>query len=376
MMRTRWERYSSPCYILPQAISEETKKPEQGLRLFVFVFREKHNILCSAKKRSCFSAFFFGKWPLSGKESCAIMTVTDEFGEKPMNIESISLDRPDVHKLLLAANGDAALLYIYLKAGNPIAGAEEALHLTAERIRCAAATLRQLGLHQEEKPAHILPGERPTYSERDVLEASGDTDFRSLCGEVQRLLGRTLNTEELKILLGFIRYLGLGTDVISVLICYCKDRARQRGNLRNPSLRAIEKEAYAWAERGIDSMEEAVAFIQTQNQRNSRLHQLMNLLQIRGRTLTAAEERYAGSWIEMGFEDEVITMAYERTCLNTGGLNWAYMNKILQRWHEAGLHTAEEVRSGDRKPGAAAPAGQRQLDTDEIEAIRRMMREG
>ena len=293
-----------------------------------------------------------------------------------MNIESICLDRPDVQKLLLAASPDAALLYIYLKAGNPIESAAEALHLTGERVRCAGAILRQLGLHQEEKPTHILPGERPSYSERDVLEASSDGDFRSLCGEVQRLLGRALNTEELKILLGFIRYLGLGTDVVSVLICYCKDRARQRGNLRSPSLRAIEKEAYAWAERGIDTMEEAVAFIQTQNQRNSRLHQLQNLLQIRGRSLTAAEERYANQWLEMGFEDEAVTMAYERTCLNTGGLNWAYMNKILQRWHEAGLHTAEEIRSGDRKPGAAAPAGQRQLDTDEIEAIRRMMREG
>ena len=292
-----------------------------------------------------------------------------------MNIEAICLDRPDVQKLLLAASPDAALVYIYLKSGNPMDRAEEALHLSAERIRCAGATLRQLGLYQEERHVHILPGERPSYSERDVLEASGDADFRSLCGEVQRLLGRTLNTEELKILLGFIRYLGLGTDVVSVLVCYCKDRARQRGNLRNPSLRTIEKEAYAWAERGICTMEEAIAFIQTQNQQNSQLHRLQKLLQIRGRNLTAAEERYAVSWLEMGFEDEAITMAYERTCVNTGGLNWAYMNKILQRWHDAGLHTAEAIRGGDRKPGTTPPAGQRQLDVDEIEAIRRMMRE-
>jgi len=69
-------------------------------------------------------------------------------------------------------------------------------------------------------------------------------------------------------------------------------------------------------------------------------------------------------------------MAYERTCLNTGGLSWAYMNKILQRWHEAGLHTAAAVNGGDRKPGSGAPAGQRQLDADEIAAIQRMMREG
>ena len=293
-----------------------------------------------------------------------------------MRIESVHLDTGDVRKLLGAASGDGTLLYIYLKSGNPLCDAAQALNIPQSRISCAMATLRQLGLWQEEKQ-HIPAGERPVYSERDVLEAdSSDNEFKALRGEVERLLGRNMNTEELKILLGFIRYLGLPGDVISVLICYCKDRARQRGSLRNPSLRTIEKEAYAWAERGIDNLEEAAAFIQAQNVRNSRMKRLQNTLQIRGRNLTAAEERYAASWLEMGFEDEVISIAYERTCLNTGGFNWAYMNRILQRWHEAGLHTAEAIRTGDRKPGTAPVKGQRQLDAEEQAAIQRMMREG
>ena len=294
-----------------------------------------------------------------------------------MNIEAVNLDAGEVRKLLGAASADGALLYIYLRAGNPLTDAAQALNMAPARISCAMATLRQLGLWQEDKQVRVLPGERPVYSERDVLEAdSSDNEFKSLRGEVERLLGRNMNTEELKILLGFIRYLGLPADVISVLICYCKDRARQRGSLRNPSLRTIEKEAYAWAEQGIDDLEEAAAFIQAQNVRNSRMNRLQDQLQIRGRHLTAAEERYAAAWLEMGFEEEVITMAYERTCLNTGGLNWAYMNKILQRWHEAGLHTAEAVRNGDRKPGANPKGGQRQLDADEQAAIARMLREG
>ena len=74
----------------------------------------------------------------------------------------------------------------------------------------------------------------------------------------------------------------------------------------------------------------------------------------------------------MGVDEEMITMAYERTCLNTGGLNWNYMNKILQRWHQQGFHTAEDVRSGDHK-GGTNKTGQRQLDADEVAAIRRMM---
>ena len=293
-----------------------------------------------------------------------------------MMTESVKISQNDMRKLLSAASPDAALLYIYLNGGNRQENAEQELHLNASRVNCAAATLRQLGLMPQERPSHIAPGERPSYSEADVLSAM-DTDgsFRGLYGEVQRLLGRSLNTEELKILLGFVRYLGMPVDVISVLVCYCKDRARQKGSLRNPSLRTIEKEAYAWAERGIDTVEEAAAFIQTQNVRNSRLYRLMNILQIRGRSLTAAEERYAQSWMDLGFEEEMIAMAYERTCLNTGGLNWAYMNKILQRWHEQGFHTAEEVRGGDHKGGVPKGASG-QLGAAELEFIQRALKEG
>ena len=291
-----------------------------------------------------------------------------------MRNESIHISENDVRKLLSVASPDAALLYIYLSSGNAMADAPRELSLSESRISCAGATLRQLGLWEEEKVSRVAPGERPQYSEVDVLQAMDcDNSFRGLYGEIQRLLGRSLNTEELKILLGFVRYLGLSPDVISVLVCYCRDRARQKGSMRNPSLRTIEKEAYAWAEQGIDTVEEAAAFIQNQNVRNSRIGRLKNILQIRGRNLTAAEERYAASWLEMGFEESVISMAYERTCLNTGGLNWAYMNKILQRWHQQNLHTAEAVQNGDRKPAPKGASGE--LGAAELEAIQKVLQE-
>ena len=294
-----------------------------------------------------------------------------------MNATELKIEKLHVHKLLGAGSGDAALLYLYIQSGNDPAGAAAALHLNQSRLDCATATLRQLDLWPQERPRLILTGERPRYTETDVIHAMDtDGDFKALYGEIQRLLGKSLNTEELKILLGFVRYLGLPAEVICVLVCYCKDRMRSRGSNRTPSLRTIEKEAYAWAEQGIDNLEEAAAFIQAQNVRNSRMSRLQNQLQIRGRNLTAAEERYARNWLEMGFEDEVITMAYERTCLNTGSLKWPYMDRILQRWHEAGLHTADAVKNGDRKPGSAAPQGQRQLDADEQAAIARILREG
>lgn len=292
-----------------------------------------------------------------------------------MESATLTLSQSDVHKLLLAASPDAALIYLYLKAGNEPQAADSALGMSQSRIACAMASLRQLGLWQEERTAPVFSGQRPDYSELDVMQAvDRDTDFRSLYGEVQRQLGRNLNTEELKILLGFVRYLGLPGDVISMLVCYCKERARQKGRTRNPSLRTIEKEAYRWAEEGIDTMEEAVAYMQRQNQRTSRMGTLMQILQVRGRNLTPGEEKYAQSWLDMGFEDEAISMAYERTCLNTGGLSWAYMNKILLSWQQKGLLTAQEIRSGDRKPAPKGASGQ--LGDAELEAIRQVMKEG
>jgi DNA replication protein DnaD len=50
------------------------------------------------------------------------------------------------------------------------------------------------------------------------------------------------------------------------------------------------------------------------------------------------------------------------------------MNSILKRWHEAGLHTADQVRAGDAK--VQPKSERRDLDTDELDAIKRLMQEG
>ena len=133
------------------------------------------------------------------------MSVTSEICEEHhMITESLKISQTDLKKLLSAASPDASLLYLYIQAGNLMENAEKELNLNASRLNCAAATLRQLGLICDDRRCPIAPGERPGYSEHDVLEAMDtDSSFRGLYGEIQRLLGRTLNTEEMKILLGF-----------------------------------------------------------------------------------------------------------------------------------------------------------------------------
>ncbi len=290
-----------------------------------------------------------------------------------MYMDEVKICGDHVHKLLSAASGDAALLYLYIAAGNTPEDGEKVLNLGSTRYACAAATLRQLGLWPEKKNMPIFSGEKPHYSEKDVLMAMDQSgDFKALYGEVQRLMGRTLSTEELKILLGITNYLGMPMEVVSVLFCYCKDRARQK-NMKAPSLRTIEKEAYAWAEQGIDTLEEAAAYIQRQNFRQSKIGEIMNVLQIYGRKLTPGEVKYAQQWVDWGFQTDVIEMAYERTCINTGGLSWSYMNRILTRWHENGLMRPEQIKGKEAKPTPKGAKGE--LAEEDYAAIRRLLQE-
>ena len=102
-----------------------------------------------------------------------------------MNQQPITIETDALRKLLGSASGDCALLYLYLSAGNPADAAAEALHMSETQYSCALALLRQLGLYDPAK-ATFVPGERPSYSETDVMHALGnDNDFKTLYSEVQ-----------------------------------------------------------------------------------------------------------------------------------------------------------------------------------------------
>ena len=267
--------------------------------------------------------------------------------------------------LFAAANGDAALLYLWQCAADDTLPCP----LSDARRTQAAEVLARLGLVTEQKPLRKM--EKPVYDEDSVVKNLRTKEFSDLQGEAQRLLGRVLSVEELKGLLSIHDYLRLPREVTALLISYCVQRAKSRG-VRAPGMRAIEKEAYHWVDLGIDNVEAAVQYMQGALLRQSRSGQVARMLQISARRLTTAEEEYIGQWIAWGFPDEAIRMAYEKTCLNTGDLKWPYLHSILKRWHEKGLHTVQEIKDGDGK-AAAQPAQKRQVSDLERDAVRRLM---
>lgn len=269
-----------------------------------------------------------------------------------MNIQILSIPMEDQRKIIGAASPESALLYLYLAGGGDLKQAEFTLRLSRAQLDVALASLRQLGLYQEIKPSYVV-GEPPRYTESDLSrELARSQEFTLLIGEIQQRYGRVLTNEELKILLSFIDYLGIPSNVVSILFTFCLQRARQKGKPKPPAFHSIQKEAYRWAELGIDTLEEAASFVQNQLERQGQVSIIAENLQIHGRKLVATEERYINSWLEMGFGPAEIQLAYDRTCVSVGSLKWGYCNSILKSWHEQNLHTVAQIQEGDRRPAS------------------------
>lgn len=59
---------------------------------------------------------------------------------------------------------------------------------------------------------------------------------------------------------------------------------------------------------------------------------------------SAKEEQYTHRWMhEWNFTTDMIREAYERCVNATGKLSLHYMNKILERWHKAGITTPKQA---------------------------------
>ena len=258
--------------------------------------------------------------------------------------------------LIQLGDGDAALLYLYLRTeGTALetAPAAKALGRTEAEIACAAARLRELGLFPDTARPLPPPEELPEYRSEEIARRCREEEgFQSVIHEAQKRLGHMLSGAELRTLFGIYDHLGLPPEVILLLINHCAQRyARRYGEGRRPTMRYIEREAYAWANRELLTLEMAENYISRQDAREQGTEQVRRSLGLCGRALSATERRYIEGWLDLGFPPETIELAYDRTVTNTGALKWKYMDSILQSWSQRGWLRPEEIRRQDHKPG-------------------------
>ena len=290
-------------------------------------------------------------------------------------------------KLIAAHDGDVALLCLF-RALYPTADLEQAANAlcrTLSEMQQAEEKLNRMG-QAVPSPAAAAPAPVNTVPERaegselmqqykseDVVRRSReDQVFCSILNEARKVMGKNLSSVDMKGLFAVYDYLGLPSDVLMLLINHCGRVYEEKYHgQRRPTVRAIQKEADLWARQEIMTMEQAEDYMRRQEERRGRLAAAKESLGIRGRELTSTEHSYINSWLDMGFDEESLSEAYDRTVTNTGALRWNYMNKILLSWHEKNLHRIGEIleKDGRHRPGQPSRQSGRDVDLSGLDEL-------
>lgn len=168
-------------------------------------------------------------------------------------------------------------------------------------------------------------------------EMTENPALADLCTLSQEILGKTLRNKDIETLYWFYDELGLSPEVITMLLEYCVSREKRNMNY-------IEKVAISWHENGITTIDAADRFINNEREKNGYFHSLRKLFGIDNRSLSKTEESYLKAWRDdCGMDENMVALAYEYCIMQTSKLSFPYMNSIIKRWHELGIHTVQEA---------------------------------
>lgn len=205
----------------------------------------------------------------------------------------------------------------------------------------------------------------------DIITAaqrvSSDENLQNMLAMVESILSKPLSSGDTSTLVMLYDTCGLPAEVIVTLVGYCQSIGK--GNMRT-----IERLGVKWADEGIDSLEAAdnkIAQTKRSNANWNRISAVFGLKNIG--SPTAKQLEYADIWIEKWlFSDEMLRRAYEINVDTTGKMSTAYINKILNRWHNAGIFKPEDIEKLDAKKPAKKPEGSKSnasYNIDELDKI-------
>lgn len=269
--------------------------------------------------------------------------------------KSVVLSAQQADALIASRNGEAALLFLLLQRLDRGATPEElqkTLGFSALQLAAAERVLQEAGLlSAPATPPVQRSDDHPQYTSEELGDMlQNDRSFSMLVTQLEELLGKKLKTTDLQLLAGLYDDMSLPADVIYLLACHCTQRIRQRfGEGRRPTMRQIEKEGCLWARMGLNDQKSAAKYLRSYAQRQEKSAAYMHALNIHDRAPVDSELHYLQQWWEQGFPPETVALAYDKTILHKQEMNWRYLNGILRRWHEAGLHSVEEVQQGEQR---------------------------
>lgn len=180
----------------------------------------------------------------------------------------------------------------------------------------------------------------PKRQEYTPLQAEAlmkDIEISEAISQAEKILGTTLSTTHLQMILYFMCDIGFSQEMIATLY----RTAHSRGKTSPKYMEAI---GLTWAKKGITTPEEA----KDESSAFSGLYHVVSKALGLNRSLAPAEREIIDTWSDYGFSDEIIEQACKRTVLQTGGTNLNYITSILKDWHKKGVLTLADIEKCDK----------------------------
>ena len=169
-----------------------------------------------------------------------------------------------------------------------------------------------------------------------------DKELCDLMNDIEFTLKKVLSASDKASVVMMKETLGLPCEVIYLLVNYCSENGKN-------NMRAIEKMAVNWSDKGIFNYENAERMIERLMVSNNAWHRISRLFGVRNIGLpTDAQLNYADTWCnEWKFSDDMLLEAYERCVNSKGEYNIRYINGILKKWYNDKIFNLSDLQKAD-----------------------------
>ncbi len=195
-------------------------------------------------------------------------------------------------------------------------------------------------LSAERKTLPEVPIPTPTY-EQIIARAQEEPEIQFLFNEAQQILGRTIGFDAQSTLLIMHDQYGLPVEVILMILVYVS-------SINKRSYSYILSIGRDWGENEIDTIEKADEKITQLRNSNKLWTELAQMAGIANPRPTQAQTKYLTAWSkELGFDIEMIYLAYDQMANNCSKFSMAYMDKVLKTWNANGVKNPQDVEKAN-----------------------------
>lgn len=176
-------------------------------------------------------------------------------------------------------------------------------------------------------------------SSAEVAETIRKKNLADLFSELAAMMGKeTLNTDEIKKLTSLTEDLVLTEEYVMMLAEFLSSKERL-------SVKNLLKEAAKLDKMDVHTPERLEEYLKMSEGTGSLEWQFRSTFQKYGQKLSKSELDYFRKWTEVfGFSSEIVLLALDVNVRSKTNYSYAYMDTLLERWHECGCKTLEDCK--------------------------------